>query len=353
MNGRCSDILLSFALLLLLTVPLQSVNGFATLKVTTIAKPMVCQRVAFGLSMAAADDDDDGDDETTDEEGLSLAADFFKIARERQIELGEDDLLDDDEEEEDDDDDDDDDDGNDDDEGEAEAEAEMEMEDAVEAEDRYELVERASAGAEEYMEGGEDRGDFLGQGGSSSAGGSEEDTGDGGAADADEADTPDSKGAELKYLDMQRRWRIDDRDYAPPAQYPDPNLSAGEVVELVCRALANNDDPTVNKGLEIFFAYSSDASQVKQTEDLSYDAYKEYLMDNKEYHALFSNEGVFLENGDYSADGMKAYFTARLLTGAKDFTAVNFILSTSIDGIWMIDSMLIRPASMRRRRRRR
>lgn len=63
-----------------------------------------------------------------------------------------------------------------------------------------------------------------------------------------------------------------------------------------------------------------------------------------------------IDKGDYSFDGKKAFFTARLKVGPGplDVVPVNFILSTSgtsDDSCWLIDSMLIRPQSMRRRRR--
>lgn len=63
-----------------------------------------------------------------------------------------------------------------------------------------------------------------------------------------------------------------------------------------------------------------------------------------------------IEKGEYSFNGTKGFFTARLQTGlgAGDSISVNFILSAVGDGddtVWLVDSMLIRPQSMRRRRR--
>ena len=63
-----------------------------------------------------------------------------------------------------------------------------------------------------------------------------------------------------------------------------------------------------------------------------------------------------IEKGDYSFDGKKAFFTARLQVGPRplDFTSCNFQLSSEgvgDDAAWLIDSILIRPESMRRRRR--
>ena len=232
----------------------------------------------------------------------------------------------------------------------------MELPTEAEATEEMERVRRASSSREsedlKEQSAGAERGSFPGaEEGDGGADGTAM-AGSGGNEGGGTLDETTDKGDELKYIDMQRRWRLAENDtYKPPQKVPDPDLTAAQVVELVCQALAHNDEPTPNKGIEIFFAYSSETSQVKQMGDLSHDTYKEFLMDNKEYHALFSNEGVFIEKGDYSPDGMKAYFTARLQTKKNEFTAVNFILSTSNEQTWMIDSMLIRPSSMRRRRR--
>ena len=322
----------------------------------------VCSRSASGfvasrsslsfVTLRMSDESEDDGDSTTDEEGLNLAADFFKIARERKIELSDDDIVDDDE----DDDDDDEGDGDNLDEDDGGAEVEMELPTEAEATEEMERVRRASSSREsedlKEQSAGAERGSFPGaEEGDGGADGTAM-AGSGGNEGGGTLDETTDKGDELKYIDMQRRWRLAENDtYKPPQKVPDPDLTAAQVVELVCQALAHNDEPTPNKGIEIFFAYSSETSQVKQMGDLSHDTYKEFLMDNKEYHALFSNEGVFIEKGDYSPDGMKAYFTARLQTKKNEFTAVNFILSTSNEQTWMIDSMLIRPSSMRRRRR--
>lgn len=80
-------------------------------------------------------------------------------------------------------------------------------------------------------------------------------------------------------------------------------------------------------------------------------------MKETEYKILFENQGASIDKADYSFDGKKAFFTARLQAGSNplDSVSVNFILSTTgvdDDSCWLIDSMLIRPQSMRRRRRR-
>jgi hypothetical protein len=63
-----------------------------------------------------------------------------------------------------------------------------------------------------------------------------------------------------------------------------------------------------------------------------------------------------IDKGKYAFDGKKAFFTARLRVGPgpMDFTSCNFILTSEgagEDSCWLVDSILIRPESMRRRRR--
>jgi len=144
-------------------------------------------------------------------------------------------------------------------------------------------------------------------------------------------------------------------EYVPPMTVPDAELTAGEVVLLVLTALKNNDNPYVNRGLEILFGYSSPGSQIQQEEGLTPAEYGQFLKET-EYKALFEHMDVTIEKGEYSFDGKKGFFTARLQTGLStgDSISVNFILSAIGDGddtVWLIDSILIRPQSMRRRRR--
>jgi hypothetical protein len=144
-------------------------------------------------------------------------------------------------------------------------------------------------------------------------------------------------------------------EYVPPMTVPDAELTAGEVVLLVLTALKNNDNPYINRGLEILFGYSSPGSQIKNEEGLTPAEYGQFLKET-EYKALFEHLDATIEKGEYSFDGKKGFFTARLQTGMAtgDSVSVNFILSSvgeGDDSAWLIDSLLIRPQSMRRRRR--
>jgi hypothetical protein len=147
------------------------------------------------------------------------------------------------------------------------------------------------------------------------------------------------------------------KPYVVPTTVPDSELTAGEVVILVLEALRNNDTPTINKGVEILFGYSSPGSQIKNEIGLTPAEYAEFLKET-EYKILFTNVGpIHIDKADYSFDGKKAFFTARLQTSIDnplDAIPVNFILSTTgreDDACWLIDSLLIRPQAMRRRRR--
>ena len=142
--------------------------------------------------------------------------------------------------------------------------------------------------------------------------------------------------------------------YQPPSTTPDAELTAGEVVESVLDALLHLDTPEPLYGMQVLFGYSSDSSQIKQEEGLTPAEYTDYLKDS-EYKVLFNHQGVSIEKGDYSFDGKKAFYTAHLKVGEKvqDIVAVNIILSNAGEesDAWMVDSLLIRPESMRRRRR--
>jgi hypothetical protein len=146
--------------------------------------------------------------------------------------------------------------------------------------------------------------------------------------------------------------------YQPPTTVPDSSLTAGDVVLVVLEALNHNDVPSSDRGIEILFGYSSpgsSVSQAKEIEGMSAAEYGSFLKDEYEYKILFNHEDAVIEKGDYSFDNRKAFFTAKLKArDTSDFISVNFILSTQgdDDACWLIDSLLIRPEGMRRRRRR-
>jgi len=171
----------------------------------------------------------------------------------------------------------------------------------------------------------------------------------------------DTAGGFVDYVKGAREDEDDEDDakpkeYKPPTTVPDPELTAGEVVMTVLDALNNNDNPAPNRGVEVLFGYSGPGSSIKQEEGLQPAEYKDFLKET-EYKVLFEHKEVSIDKGDYSYDGKKAFFTARLKVGEGplDQVPVNFILSStegvSDESCWLVDSMLIRPQSMRRRRR--
>ena len=273
------------------------------------------------------------EDAASDEEGVSLAADFFKAMKNRNIEFDADDLITDDEDEDEDDEDEDD------------EEEEINFpQGAINAFTGYdaggvgnlagnvtltndqvysELKERVLESAGAFI-------DLVGNKG-------------------DEDDDDESSEVENK-----------PKVYVTPEKVPDSELTAGDVVTTVLDALLHNDVPRPNRGIEVLFGYSSPGSAISQAikvEGMTPGEYADFLKEENEYKVLFDHYGVVIDKGDYSFDKKKAFFTARLQNGEGplDFISVNFILSTEgqeEEDCWLIDSLLIRPEGMRRRRRR-
>jgi hypothetical protein len=70
---------------------------------------------------------------------------------------------------------------------------------------------------------------------------------------------------------------------------------------------------------------------------------------------IFSSYQV-IDKGKYSFNGKKAFFTAKLKTGPGPLDTVSANVQLSAEGsgddaCWLVDSLLIRPPSMQRRRR--
>jgi len=306
--------------------------------------PIIATRLHSTNSPLDADDVSSEDNE----EGVALAADFFKILGERNIQLSEEDFIDDD----DDDDEDDDDDKEVDDTGTDSKEEEDEEEDdenvnipegAINAfVDFDEKSENVTLTNEQVYSELKERvlesaGSFI-----DLVGGAEDD------GNEDDSNEDDDENEEKKV-------------YVPPTTVPDPALTAGEVVTVVLDALLHNDVPSRDSGIEVLFEYSSPGSAISQAievDGMTPSEYGEFLKEeDNEYRVLFDHMEVIIDKGDYSFDRKKAFFTARLRvgTGPLDFTGVNFILSTNgeeEDDCWLVDSLLIRPEGMRRRRRR-
>lgn len=176
--------------------------------------------------------------------------------------------------------------------------------------------------------------------------------------DDDETDDDDEDDESEEDGDVDNKESSTQKIYKPPETVPNSELTAGEVVLQVLESLRNNNVPTRNRGVEILFGFSSPTSQVQTQVGLTPDEYADYL-EETEYKVLLDPDydQVSIEKADYSVNGKKAFFTARLAGLANDPVNVNFILSScSIQAddekAWLVDSILIRPESMRRRRRR-
>lgn len=318
------------------------------------ASAVATTRYPFILYSTPNNDDDEGE---VNEEGMDLAAQFARLAQERNIALDEDDLREVDDDMDD-------------------MDATIEIDQERTPDGRMEGVVKADV---EFYGDDEDEDDddeeeemnipqgavnaFLGY-----------DTGDVGEKLAGNVTlTDDQIYGEMKervldtaggFVELvgsaadgdEVRAEEKPKEYVPPTTVPDSDLTAGEVVLLVLDALLHNNVPTTNRGVEILFGYSSAGSQIKNEVGLTPAEYAEFLQET-EYKILFDHQDVSIDKGDYSFDGKKAFFTARLQNGPKplDIVSVNFILSTKgneEDDVWLIDSLLIRPSSMRRRRRR-
>jgi len=288
------------------------------------------------------DNNDQDDDASSSDEGASLAADFFKALENRNIELSDDDFLDDDDDDDDDDEDD----------------VQQLDKDTVDEEEGYDDEEEINIPdgaikaftdfdetADDVTVTNEEVYSALKERVLESAGAFIDLVG--GADDDDDKDDGEGDSTSPKV-------------YVTPKTVPDNGLTAGEVVTTVLNALCNNDTPTSDRGIEVLFGYSSPGSIISQAikvEGMTPLEYGEFLKEDIEYQVLFDHTEVIIDKGDYSFDKKKSFFTARLRigNGPLDFTSVNFILSTNgqeEDDCWLIDSLLIRPEGMRRRRRR-
>lgn len=322
----------------LLLLALQHTSNAFTPTCSLLVRCHAARHAAFVPVVRQAQSDADASDaEMVDDEGKDLAAEFFKLAQERNIGLDDDDLLDEDDEEE------------------EESQVAAEIDDEDEDDDEEEI---------NYPQGAINA--FLGY-----------DTGDVGEKLAGNVTLTDdeiysevrdrvleSAGGFVELVsgpdeEEDSEKEVDDdkpKEYQAPTTVPDSDLTAGEVVLLVLNALLHNDVPTKNRGVEILFGYSSAGSQIKNEEGLTPAEYADFLKET-EYKVLFDHQEASIDKGDYSFDGKKAFFTARLRNGPTplDVVSVNFILSTlgnEDEDCWLIDSILIRPESMRRRRRR-
>lgn len=228
-----------------------------------------CSRTSLCMATPAPPEPDDDDDSSADPEGADLAAQLFQMAQAKGVSLDANDLVEDEEEEE-----------------------EGAEEDGDDDEEEPNIPQGAINA-------------FLGY-----------DTGDVGDKLAGNVSlTDDQLYSEVKervldtaggFLDFVKGASDEDeekddeqnapKEYKPPTNVPDSDLTAGEVVLQVLESLKNNDNPKKNSGVEILFGYSSSGSQIKNEQGLTADEYADFLKET-EYKVLFDHQEVVSISG--------------------------------------------------------
>ena len=222
---------------------------------------------------------EDEDDQKADPDGASLAAQLFQMAQAKGVSVDADDLIDDDEDDEDDEEDDD------------EEDDEPEPNFPAGAVNAFLGYDQGITKADDALAGNVSLTDNqlyseVKERVLDTAGGFVQYVK--GASDDDDEDEDDSDDDDDVVLAGEGS-RMSKQKYTPPTTVPDSDLTAGEVVTLVLQALANNDNPTPNRGVEILFGYSSAGSQIKNEAGLTPAEYGEFLKET-EYKVLFTHE---------------------------------------------------------------
>ena len=244
-------------------------TAFVTVhKSVGVAKPFSVKTRARSLWSTPSDDD------AADAEGANLASELFKIAQAQGVSVDADDLLDDDDEDEDDDEDD---------------EDEPETNFPAGAVNAFLGYDQGITDADDVMAGNVSLTDDqlyseVKERVLDTAGGFVQYVK--GASDSEDDDDGDDDDAVLAGAGESRMRK---QKYTPPTTVPDSDLTAGEVVLLVLQALANNDNPSTNRGVEILFGYSSAGSQIKNEVGLTPKEYAEFLQET-EYKVLFTHD---------------------------------------------------------------
>jgi len=157
----------------------------------------------------------------------------------------------------------------------------------------------------------------------------------------------DTAGGFVRYVSDQQ---VDGHlEYENPTTIPDPALTAAEVVLLVLEALAHNDEPYENRGIEVLQGFASPMSALADPTLLPAE-YKQFLLDDDCTFLLQPHEPAIIEK--HRESGERTYITALVIPAGQrplDAVSVNFVLHYA-SPCWLIDSFLIRPPSMRRRR---
>ena len=119
---------------------------------------------------------------------------------------------------------------------------------------------------------------------------------------------------------------------------PDPSLNAREVVEIVMNAMANNDYPYKNHGIEITYNFASPANKII-TGPLS--RFREMIRIGI-YSTMLNFKDIKYEN--YEVEGGNAQLDVILQTRDNRMQGFQFRLKRQIDNefhdCWMTDSVM-------------
>ena len=119
---------------------------------------------------------------------------------------------------------------------------------------------------------------------------------------------------------------------------PDPSLNARDVVEIVMSAMANNDYPYQNHGIEIAYNFASPANKLI-TGPLS--RFRKMIRVGV-YESMLNFKGIKYEN--YKVDGRNAQLDIILETPDNRTQGFQFRLKRQIDNefhdCWMTDSVM-------------
>lgn len=120
---------------------------------------------------------------------------------------------------------------------------------------------------------------------------------------------------------------------------PDPSLNAREVVEIVMNALANNDYPYKNHGIEITYNFASPENKII-TGPLS--RFSEMIRLGI-YSTMLNSKDIKYEN--YEVEGGNAQLDVILQTRDNRTQGFQFRLKRQIDNefhdCWMTDSVML------------
>jgi hypothetical protein len=120
---------------------------------------------------------------------------------------------------------------------------------------------------------------------------------------------------------------------------PDPSLNAREVVEIVMNALANNDYPYQNHGIEITYNFASPENKII-TGPLS--RFSEMIRLGI-YSTMLNSKDIKYEN--YEVEGGNAQLDVILQTRDNRTQGFQFRLKRQIDNefhdCWMTDSVML------------